>query len=152
MLKATDELLKDHKMIRKAMSEWNLDNPKFAQLHKTLERIVIGHAWFEDKVFLPAMEKEPVFARQFLAEIYQEHKDIEFMLKWVRQTPSENWKDLKPRFLQLRSLLNTHFEKEEEALFPICENVLNAEGLNTLAENMRALQHEMRGAIDKIIS
>lgn len=144
MPKATDELLKDHKMIRKIMSEWSVDNPRFPDIHKTLSRVVLGHAWFEDQVFFPAMEAEPVFARRFMTELYQEHKDIDSLLKLVHKTPVAKREELDFLVMQLRVVLETHFKKEEEALFPICERILDEEGLNNLGAEMRRRQHEIR--------
>ena len=80
MPKATDQLLKDHKMIRKVLEGFSPDHARFPQLLKTLQRIVIAHAWFEDKIFLPAFQAEPLLHRRFVDEIYQEHRDIEFLL------------------------------------------------------------------------
>lgn len=129
-------------MIRKIMSEWTLDNPRFVHIHKTLGRVVRGHAWFEDEVFFPAMAAEPVFAKRFMEELYQEHKDIDALLKLVAKTPSEKANLLSYYALQLKSVLETHFQKEEDALFPICEKILTEEGLNNLGAEMRRRQHE----------
>jgi iron-sulfur cluster repair protein YtfE (RIC family) len=149
MPKATDELLKDHKMIRKIMKEWEIGNPRFGHIHKTLMRVVLGHAWFEDQVFFPAMEAEPAFARRFIDELYQEHKDIDSLLKLVRKTPTEKAEDLGFYTQQLRVILETHFTKEEEALFPICEKILDEEGLNNLSVEMRRRQHENRMLVEE---
>ncbi len=142
MPKATDELLKDHKMIRKILTEWKIGNPRFSQIHETLTRVVLGHAWFEDQVFFPAMEAEPAFARQFLSELYQEHKDIDALLKLVKKTPAHQQEQLDFYTVQLGCVLDTHFKKEEDAMFPICEKILTEEGLVNLAAEMRARQHE----------
>lgn len=142
MPKATDELLKDHKMIRKIMTEWKTGNPRFAQIHQTLARVTLAHARFEDQIFFPAMEAEPVFARRFLEELYQEHKDIDVLLKLISKTPTEKQPDLDYYAWQLKTVLETHFMKEEDALFPICEKILDEEGLNNLGAEMRRRQHE----------
>lgn len=142
MIKATDALLADHKLIRKLLSNFTLDNPRFPQIGKTLERAVLGHAWFEDEIFLPAIEAEPLLQKRFTDEIYQEHKDIATFLKLVRKTSDKGL--LASYHLQLTTLLDTHFKKEEDALFPLAEKILDDEGLNNLGEEMKRRQTEIR--------
>jgi iron-sulfur cluster repair protein YtfE (RIC family) len=146
-LKATDALLADHKLIRKVLSGFTLDNPRFPELAKTLHRTVVGHAWFEDEIFLPALIKEPRLLRQqFTDEIFQEHKDIQTLLELVRKTTeSEN---LDAYRLQLVAVLSNHLKKEEDALFPLAERILNEEGLNTLGAEMKRRQTEIRNLVD----
>ncbi len=129
-------------MIRKILTEWKTGNPRFSHVHNTLTRVVIGHAWFEDQVFFPVMEAEPVFAKRFLDELYQEHKDIDALLKLVSKTPTEKQPLLDYYATQLKVVLDTHFAKEEDALFPIVEKIFDAEGLENLSAEMRRRQHE----------
>jgi len=143
MLKATDELLKDHRMIRKTLEGFRLENPRFPAISKTLQRLLIGHAWFEDVIFLPPLKAEPLIARSFLEEISQEHKDLDGLMAVLRQTPAENKKELDAYALQIRAILETHFRKEEDALFPLTEKILREEGLDRLAQEMRARQNEI---------
>jgi hemerythrin-like domain-containing protein len=145
MAKATDQLLKDHKMIRKILSEFSVDNPRYAELLKTLQRIVVAHAWFEDAVFLPAFEAEPLLNKRFTAEIVQEHKDIDFFLKLLRKTPPAQKKETELYNLQLRVLLDTHFKKEEDGLFPLTERLLDEAGMNALSDEMERRKTEVRG-------
>ena len=93
-MKATDQLLKDHKMIRKVLENFMPDHPRFGQIHKTLGRVVLGHAWFEDEIFLPAFEKEPLLQKRFLDEISNEHKDLDFFLGLIHKTDPNNKKEL----------------------------------------------------------
>src|SRR5690242_8000344 len=104
-MKATEALLADHKMIRKILEGYDLANPRFPQILKTLERVVLGHAWFEDVIFLPAVEAEPLLARRFTDELYQEHKDISHLLNLVRKTSLDQKKEMEAYSLQLRTIL-----------------------------------------------
>src|SRR4051812_32593906 len=92
--KATDALLSDHRLINKILEQFSLDNPRFSQICKTLHRAVLGHAWFEDEFFLRAIEAEPFLYRRFTEEIYQEHKDIDSLLKLLQKTPATKKKEL----------------------------------------------------------
>src|SRR5262245_37915152 len=112
MAKGNDQLLKDHKMVRKNLERFSLDNPRFPEILKTLQRVVLGHAWFEDAIFLPAFEAEPLMQKRFTDEIIQEHKDIDYFLKLLRKTPPKRTLEMESLMLQFGSILKTHFEKE----------------------------------------
>src|ERR1700689_1936688 len=102
--KATDALLKDHLLINKILEQFLPDNPRFGKICLTLHRAVNAHAWFEDAIFLPAIEAEPLLFRRFTDEIYQEHKDIDALLKLLRKTPEANKKELSFYSTELRVL------------------------------------------------
>ena len=146
MPRATDELLKDHRIIRKALEGFTLENPSFPHVLKTLHRLVVGHAWFEDTIFLPALATEPRLAR-LDREIGAEHKDLDQIARLLRKTDLSNRKDLEIYPIQLRSILETHFRKEEDALFPLAERILDSEGLNRLGEEMVRRRTEVRGPV-----
>lgn len=132
-------------MVRKTLESFDLDNPRFPQILKTLHRIVVAHAWFEDAIFLPAFEAEPLLERRFTAEIAQEHKDLDLMLKRFKKLPAGRSIETEALMLQFRSLLETHFDKEEDALFPLAERILDEEGLNNLGAEMERRKTEVRG-------
>jgi hemerythrin-like domain-containing protein len=140
--KATDSLLNDHKMIRKLLDEWRLDNPRFREISKTVQRVVLTHAWFEDTVFLPAFKGEPLLLKRYLNEIYEEHKDIDYLLKLVMQMGNEKKSELDAYLKQFKAVLKSHLGKEEDALFPLAEKILDEEGLNRLGDEMRLRQLE----------
>ena len=146
--KATDALLKDHLLINKVLEQFTLDNPRFDHICKTLHRAVLGHAWFEDQIFFPAIEAEPLLFRRFTDELYQEHKDIDALLKLLRKTSSANRKELEFYATELRVLLSTHFRKEEDALFPLTERLLTEEGLCELGDEMKRRQLEVQKFVE----
>jgi iron-sulfur cluster repair protein YtfE (RIC family) len=145
MPKATDRLLTDHKLIRKVLQDFRPDNPRFPQLLKTLHRAIAGHAWFEDEIFLPALRSEPRLERCFLDEISTEHRDLDHLLRRLKSVPPADGKALEPLLLQMRALLDAHFAKEEDALFPLAERYLDDRGLNDLAAEMERRKTEVRG-------
>src|SRR5476649_1470454 len=143
-IRATEALLKDHLLINKILEQFTLDNPRFEKICLTLHRAVRAHSWFEDEIFLPAIEAEPLLFKRFTDEIYQEHKDIDALLKILRKTPAAKKKELEFYSTELRVLLNTHFKKEEDALFPLTERILTLEGLIELGDEMKRRQTEVR--------
>lgn len=147
-MKATDAMLADHKMIRKLTSEMRLDNPRFAQIAESAHRILTGHAWFESRIFFPAVEKSPMLARRFTDDLYREHDDIDALIDLVRD-PATDPAHLDGYLRQFRSMVDTHFAKEEDVFFPLTERILDSEGLNRLGEEMRLRQAESRAAFDQ---
>lgn len=147
MPKATDQLLKDHKLIRKVLSEFSLDNPRYPDLLKTLQRTVLGHAWFEDAIFFPVFEAEPMLDRRFMKEMAQEHTDIDHFLKALRKLPEGERAMKESYILQLRVILDTHFAKEEDGLFPLAERILDSEGLNNIGAEMERRKMEVRDVV-----
>lgn len=145
-MKATDKLLTDHRLIRKILEGFHLENPRFAEITKTLRRAVIGHAWFEDVIFLPALKAEQSLAR-ITQEMTQEHKDIEALMGCVQDTSPGNRRELEGYVLQLRVILDTHFKKEEDAVFPLTERILDSEGLNRLGDEMERRKLEIRDLV-----
>jgi hemerythrin-like domain-containing protein len=146
-IKATDALRADHKMVRKLLETLTFDNPRFAEVAKTLHRVLVGHAWFEDTILLPALEADPLLQRRFAQEIGQEHKDLQLLMKLIRETPVENKKEMEAYALQFHAILDTHFQKEEAALFPLAERILDSEGLNELGAEMKRRQTEIRNLV-----
>jgi hemerythrin-like domain-containing protein len=142
MKKITDALISDHKMIQKLLATWNLDNPRFADLSQTLRRVVLTHAWFEDTVFLPALVNKPPLSQRYLDELVAEHKDIDFFLTAVTTAKPEKTMELEANIRQFRAILENHLRKEEDALFPLAEKVLNENGLNQLNSEMEKRQTE----------
>ncbi len=149
MTKATDKLLTDHRLIRKVMEAFHPENPRFGEIASTLHRTVVGHAWFEDAIFLPALQKESSL-RRLSDEIAQEHKDINELLTQLRLGHAAKSKEWRSYALQVRVLLETHFSKEEEGLFPLSERVLDSEGLNKLGDEMERRKTEVRDIVKGI--
>ncbi|MBL8024422.1 MAG: hemerythrin domain-containing protein [Elusimicrobia bacterium] len=141
---ATEQLLKDHKMIRKILEGFQIRNPRFPEILKTLQRVVLGHAWFEDTFFMPALKARPMVFKPFWVEIGQEHEDIAGLLSLLRKTDVKNKDVLKARVMTLRSLLDTHFAKEEEVLFPLAESVISRERLVEMAAAMERRKAHVR--------
>jgi len=147
--KATDALLKDHRMVRKLLENWEANHPRFAELTQTLQRTLLAHAWFEDQIFLPAVAAEPLIFQRFETEIVQEHADIDTLLKLLRKLRPDQLKERACYALQLRVLLDTHFKKEEDALFPLAEKLLTEEGLLALGQEMHDRREEVRRFIER---
>ena len=144
---AIESLLSDHKMARKLLDGWTPENPRHAEIFKTLTRVLKAHAWYEDHVFLPAFRAEPLLDTRFKNIVSHEHEDIDYFLDLLAKTPDDQKKEREFFSIQLRTVLETHFAKEEDALFPLAERILDSEGLLKLGAEMEAKQAEVQKMI-----
>jgi hemerythrin-like domain-containing protein len=77
----------------------------------------------------------------------QEHKDLDQMIGLLLKTPPEQKNELEAFVLQIRAIIEAHFKKEEDALFPLTEQVLDAATLNKLRDEMDRRKTEVRNVI-----
>src|SRR5690242_3507254 len=151
-MKATERLLTDHRLVRKILEGFYVENPRFGEILKTLQRAVVGHAWFEDTIFFPVFKAEPLMEKRFVQEMFQEHQDLDYFLKLLRQTPQTKNREVDSFSLQFRVILDTHFRKEEDGLFPLAERILDSEGLNHLGEEMERRKTEIRDLVGGLLT
>lgn len=143
-MKATEELTHTHQVVGKVLEIFSPGNPRFQESIKTLRRTVEAHAWLQDEIFIPALKGKPLIEKSFLAEIAQEHKDLDQMIGLLLKTRPEEKKEAEAYVLQIRTLLEAHFKKEQDALYPIAEQVLDSAALNQLRDEMDRRKTEIR--------
>lgn len=138
--------------------------PVMRQMGRLMETQLAAHARKEDEVLFPALEA--IFGPDNgpTGVMRQEHRDIHGQGALLRQTLHELNAVEHPRIeaggAQLRSLaaagasaaglcdtateiirlLDLHFGKEEQILFPMAEQLLSADELNSLARSFERLQ------------
>lgn len=147
MAKATEELIKTHRFVGKILEQFDPKESRFPEIRATLERAIIAHAWLQDEIFLPALKGKPLIEDRFLDEFSKEHKDLEHLLKVLANTALDAKPGLDALVLQIRTLLDTHFEKEAKALYPLAEKVIDDATLRKLGDEMERRKTEVRAAI-----
>jgi iron-sulfur cluster repair protein YtfE (RIC family) len=141
MNKTIDELLKTHHLVRKVLEGFDINNTRFAEITKTLHRTLLAHAWFHDEILLPVLrEKSAPEETPLINEIMQEHKDLDRLLK-ESVAPAQ--------VLEIQNLIETHFKKESETLYPLAEKNIEPEALNELGEKMKTHQSDIRDVLEK---
>jgi hypothetical protein len=80
MGKATDELIKTHRLVEQILIHFDTLKPPFSDVRATLERAVIAHGWLQDEFLLPVLWGKPLIERQFLVGVTQEHHDLELRI------------------------------------------------------------------------
>ena len=143
-MKATEELVNTHQVVWKVLEIFSTGNPRFQESIKTLRRTVEAHAWLQDEIFLPALMGKPLIEKSFLAELAQEHKDLDQMIGLLLKTSPEQKKEAEAYVLQVRALIEAHFKKEKDALYPLAEQVLDTAKLTKLRDEMERSKTEVR--------
>ena len=147
MGKATEELIKTHRFVGKILEQFDPEESRFPEIRATLERAIVAHAWLQDEIFLPALKGKPLIEDRFLDEVSKEHKDLEYLLKVLANTARDARPGLDALVIQIRTLLDTHFQKEAKALYPLAEKVVDAPTLLKLGDEMERRKTEVREAI-----
>jgi hemerythrin-like domain-containing protein len=147
MGKATEELIKTHRFVEKILEQFDPKEIRFPEIRSTLERAIVAHAWLQDEIFLPALKNKALIEERFLSEVTQEHQDLEYLLKRLAHTALDAQQGLDALVLQIRTLLDTHFQKEAQALYPLAEKVVDETTLRELGDEMERRKTEVRAAI-----
>lgn len=148
MGKATDELIKTHKVVEKVLKQFKPDEPRFSEIRKTLERTVLAHVWLQDELFLPVLKGKPLLERRFLEEIVEEHRDLEHLLKLLLNISPDAKDEVQALVVQIRAILEAHFEKEASGLYPLAEKVIDESTLRRLGDDMWRRNTEVRDVVE----
>jgi len=147
MGKATVELLKTHRLVEQILIHFDTIRPQFSDVRATLERAVVAHCWLQDEFLLPALWGKPLIERQFLVGITQEHRDLEYLLEQLQTIAPDAARENEALVLQIRTLLEAHFSKEKNALYPLIEQVVDEATLLRIGEEMEKRKTGVRSAI-----
>ena len=147
MGKATDELIKTHRVVMQILSHFDTIKPPFSDVRATLERTVTAHCWLQDEFLLPVLWGKPLIERQFLAGVTQEHRDLECFLERLQTIAPDATREHEALLLQIRALLEAHFAKEKNALYPLIEQVIDDPTLQRIGEEMEKRKTEVRAVI-----
>jgi len=143
-VKFTDRLISDHRSIRKQLETLakTADQPapwdwtRIRQRTGLLTRIVVTHAQAEEALLFPLMRECPKIPRVDMDHYVEEHQAIVKYLSRLEDAVgavgpgSRLWPQ---DFSLLEKALEKHFKREEEQLFPLAEEFLGAERLETLS-------------------
>lgn len=147
MGKATDEMMKTHRFVEKILTQLNPKEDRFPEIRTTLERAVIAHAWLQDEILLPALKGKALLEERFLSEVSKEHQDLEYLIKMLANTSLDAKPEIDALVLQIRTLLETHFQKEAAAIYPLAEKVVDEPTLRKLGDEMERRKTDVRAAI-----
>ena len=127
----------DHQKVAELFDELESADGKaklqvFEQIRTELEL----HAYIEEKVFYPALEK-PKETHDLTLEAYEEHDVVKKLLQQLSRarTANDEWE---AQAKVLRENVEHHVEEEENELFEKAEAALGEERIEALGEEMAA--------------
>lgn len=144
-MNAVDLLINQHRLLEARMQE-----TKDAQDPELIGRLLaqVGdqlstHIASEEKLFYPAVNAKRT--EDILLESLEEHLSLKRLLSDLLELqPGE--KTFEPKFKVLAEQTVHHHKEEEEELFPKVRKLLDNAQLETLGEQMAALQQSMQRA------
>jgi len=112
----------------------------FARLKAELDL----HAMIEEEIFYPALE-DTEEAHDITLEAYEEHRVVKQLLAELAAEPkdTEEWS---AKFTVLKENIEHHVEEEEGELFKKARQVLSAEEIETLGEQLQNAKQQNKSA------
>jgi iron-sulfur cluster repair protein YtfE (RIC family) len=127
--------LRIHRGIERHQADPNWLQAKAAQAIRFFESDLTLHFRAEEEVLFPAM-RDFTGARELVNLLQCEHRELESLIKRLRQTEGRLLLD---PLKQFADLLETHIRQEERALFPIYEEQTSSELARQLGEEIKAI-------------
>lgn len=135
-MEITTLLKEDHREVEDliAQLEGGADKDTFMKLKSSLEL----HTQIEEEIYYPALEGKDE-TDELVSDAYEEHDEVDELLKEMSGTDvtSEEFQDL---LKQLKESINHHVKEEENELFPKSEEVLGAETLEKMGDEMEKMK------------
>ncbi|MCD9184885.1 MAG: hemerythrin domain-containing protein [Pyrinomonadaceae bacterium] len=135
-MEITTLLKEDHREVENliAQLEGGADKDTFTKLKSSLEL----HTQIEEEIYYPALEGLDE-TDELVTDAYQEHDEVDELLEEMSGTDvgSEEFQDL---LQQLKDSINHHVKEEENELFPKSEEVLGAEKLEHMGDEMEKMK------------
>lgn len=145
---AIDLLVEDHKKCRKLLEEFEATTDRAVktrqQLLKDIETELEVHAQLEEELFYPAYKvaAESSEDRKLFFEAHEEHHVVDFVIAELKETdPATEPFGAKAKLL--RELVERHADEEEKEMFPRARQLLTADALADLAEQIEERRAEL---------
>lgn len=121
-----------------------MGSSRFPDVLKTLHRTFDAHEFFVEKILLPGLKDQPLIDKAFLRELTDEHKDVDRLIKAALDTALTRNKALDAYILQLQTIIEANFLKEDEALYLLADELLPTAKLEELYREMDRRKEEVR--------
>ncbi|WP_298233978.1 hemerythrin domain-containing protein [uncultured Azohydromonas sp.] len=139
---AIELLTSQHRSLEALMKAW-MDGPQ-SQRESLFKRVgdeLTVHLTSEEQIFYPAVKEKRT--EDILLESLEEHLSLKRVLAdLVELAPDDP--AFEPKFHVLKEQAEHHHKEEEEHLFPKVRKLLEPMALNTLGQQMQALQQQLK--------
>jgi iron-sulfur cluster repair protein YtfE (RIC family) len=137
----------DHQKVRRLferLAEADSGTPSQARLFAELKRELELHTTAEEKYFYPALQQYDE-ARDLIEEAIEEHGDVKATLEELDRSDKEDerWTE---ELSELQQDVEHHVEEEENTIFPIAAELLDAEQADAIARDIQKEKAAAQGA------
>lgn len=141
-MEITKLLKEDHREVEEliAQLEEGADKETFLKLKSSLEL----HTQIEENIYYPALEGKDE-TDELVTDAYQEHDEVDELLEEMRGTDIES-DEFQVLLKQLKDSIEHHVKEEENELFPKSEEVLGAETLEKMGDEMEKMKSKSASA------
>ena len=137
----------DHQKVKRLferLAEAESGSPSQTRLFTELKRELVLHAAVEEKYFYPTLHQ---FARakDLIEEALEEHGDVKATLEELDQwnKEDERWAE---ELSELQQDVEHHVEEEENSIFPLAAELLEAEQAEAIARNIQKEKAAAQGS------
>jgi hemerythrin-like domain-containing protein len=113
-----------------------------------LNELLMMHTLIEEEVFYPAM-KEFDESRDLARSLRKEHKEFERLLSHL-STMAPNVEEFQKTLADLRETVERHIDEEENELFPLAEELCEADRLQEMGRQMQEMKYNSRAKVAAI--
>lgn len=141
-MEITTLLKEDHREVENLISqlEGGADKDTFLKLKSSLEL----HTQIEENIYYPALEGIDE-TDELVSDAYQEHDEVDELLAEMSGTDI-NSDEFQVLLQQLKESINHHVQEEENELFPQSEEILGAETLEQMGDEMEKMKTKSSSA------
>ncbi|HQU83824.1 MAG TPA: hemerythrin domain-containing protein [Pyrinomonadaceae bacterium] len=141
-MEITTLLKEDHREVENliAQLESGADKDTFLKLKSSLEL----HTQIEESIYYPALEDKSE-TDDLITDAYQEHDEVDELLEEMSGTDIES-DEFQTLLQQLKDSINHHVKEEENELFPKSEEILGAETLDRMGDEMEKMKTKSSSA------
>lgn len=141
-MEITTLLKEDHREVENliAQLEDGADKDTFLKLKSSLEM----HTQIEENIYYPALEGIDE-TDELISDAYQEHDEVDELLAEMTGTDI-NSDEFQVLLQQLKESIDHHVQEEENELFPQSEEILGAETLEQMGDEMEKMKTKSSSA------
>jgi len=134
-MKLTHALLGEHGILYRLLDSVEEQSPHWSleEAHAgavLLGEALVAHARVEDDLLFPALERRGAREDAPLDVMKQEHGEIEDSFREIARTSDSS--QARSLLLHVAAIAREHFEREEQVVFPIAEEILGSEELEKM--------------------
>lgn len=117
-----------------------------SSLCEQIKHELLAHTDFEEKVFYPAVREYNAEARKEVESALDEHDEVDQMLEEIEQLEPTS-REFEETVAQLQRAILEHVRHEEEKIFPLAQQALDAAEAEEMSERHDEMLEEHRRSV-----